>query len=1081
MICRFSLLITFLFFSIFSSFVSASTKTDLDISTLKDFKNSLLVNGIIDFNFSNPDLEYSNNFEKILSEKIFKYDVVLIFKKEATQFPEFLYSLYSSSLNRLNEISNDKIYNNRLLKEALLELYSKNEITSLSSDNNKFSCLCLEEGTCGDNDNGNCSSPNQSTIEPLIPIASVGVMGHSLTSYDEEDIIAGSNLNYDSSLAAAWLTNEEFNMFNYARDLSVENVDSGWTRYNQTHPFEQIGVHHAYGRGLSGSGVTLGVMDLDICVESGNTHGWNSTTNVGETHFEIANKNITIFSNYDESQWFGNGSYNMHGCHVATTAVGSYHGNVDQSSEMGTDIGTGDIIGIYNSDDYDNTMIPSRTMNSMMGVAYNANLWQADVDPPDGFRNYNTCTDDSSNTCWGPQHWELAYENAIGSSVSVMSNSWYHGDGDLDVRTIESTAISGDLTNYQAMQAHRAIDTDGDTIWDVGNAGAGASEVTWTALQWEEYVDALNNFQNTGVIVWASSNDNENEMSTVYGNALNYSDLNVSMPYLFPQLAEAWISIVNVSLDIGGSGTRKLLSAPCAVNAAYCLSHDGYNVVAGTDAYTTSGSWYNAWNGTSMATPQVSGSVALLSEAFPDNNPELITKRLFLTADNDWLNSYTCYLDTDTDGNKYNNYCGGFEGTLTFNGISHSYNQIYGHGNINLHKALSPIGSTRVNLKNREYPLVGSLLVLSNYYGDALLLNDHQAIFRDQLNGGFQFGLGDLVSSYNDNLLSEKLNKRKYDEWNSIRNSEESLTLSFSYESVDLNNNGLMDEVGFYSSFQTGNQTIYTGHNYSIDQILGLVNSNNAFSVLSSHNNNSFLSLTEVASNGQIFGSKFDIVESTSLGITTYAGTHEKYDLQEEGFLASINHKFSEYDDVTFFIGQNNESEGLLRTQGSGAFGELSGETTHAGITFNNHLFKNLHIAGLLDYGVVNNRIDNAGFLTDMSDITISQFNLGLVASKISSNSDLFSFNISQPLRTESGSAELNLPGLMDSNGTHSYETKSISLEPSGRELSLDMGYENLLRNGSAFRLGTQYLLDPSHNKDIQNNALIYGTYKISF
>ena len=56
--------------------------------------------------------------------------------------------------------------------------------------------------------------------------------------------------------------------------------------------------------------------------------------------------------------------------------------------------------------------------------------------------------------------------------------------------------------------------------------------------------------------------------------------------------------------------------------------------------------------GSSMATPQVAGAVALLWEAFPDNTPELITKRLLLTANNSWLTENQCLDRTRGNGDN---------------------------------------------------------------------------------------------------------------------------------------------------------------------------------------------------------------------------------------------------------------------------------------------------------------------------------------------------------------------------------------------------------------------------------------------
>jgi hypothetical protein len=140
-----------------------------------------------------------------------------------------------------------------------------------------------------------------------------------------------------------------------------------------------------------------------------------------------------------------------------------------------------------------------------------------------------------------------------------------------------------------------------------------------------------------------------------------------------------------------------------------------------------------------------------------------------------------------------------------------------------------------------------------------------------------------------------------------------------------------------------------------------------------------------------------------------------------------------------------------------------------------------IHVAGLFDYGVVSGGAQNGFFLTDMVDITTSQFNLGLVMPGVFDYSDILTFNISQPLKIESGRSTLNLPGLKDANGNYSYTSKVISLKPSARELNFEVGYEKNLSLNEAFRIGSQFKLSPNHSTTADNESMIYGTYGISF
>jgi hypothetical protein len=1026
--------------------VHASTAYTIDSENISDFQASLNMIAVTDIKFIEPNDTYKDNFQKQLDRIDDIVIISSIFTQEIKKSPKYSFSIYQITLRRLDTLSKNDFHKNKkaldlLLLESLNLSTNNNTLASLESSNIN-QCLCAAEGGCGDDSATETCSPNKSPN--LTPLA-IGGLTYGLQSSNEGSVFAGTTATYDTDLVTTWSARQEYKNMNLERDVATANTTinalktlSGSTLSNT---FDQLGVNDAYGYGFSGDGVTINFSDDALC----------------QTHVDMIGKTITTFGTVGESTSSAN-----HGCHVVTAATGRYHLNAS------------DTLSGFSSPYEDSSY-------TVMGVAYNSDIhFAANV----GAGSF--CNGGASDTdCWGPQHWELTLEDAKLNGAKVSSNSWGF-DEDLYATTVSAWATDNDSTNYEALvhfQSQTNVDGDsgggcsGGACTEIGLASSGTPN--WTTTEWQEYISAIDSFQETGVYLSASSNDNNLTMSTVWGTA-NNADTSSSLPYLFPELSEAWISVVNViSLE---DGTRALFSSACSINAAWCLSHDGFNTWSAS--HQTGGSHsYVQMTGTSMATPQVAGAVAILFEAFPDNSPELITKRLLLTADNSWLTTSVCYKDTNSSGtfntgDSFDNSCGGITGTLTYNGISHGYNDTYGHGNPDLYAALQPIGSKSVSDSKRTYALIGSAMFVGSTFGNSLSMSGESALFRDQLNGGFKFNLSDLVSRNTRNEVSRKLRDANHSVWSPISNNQ---GLNFSYSSAsDIDQNGLADDSGFYSSFVSGNNTIFTGRKYSVDQVLGLRNGNNGMSVLTAHNSNeSFLSFTESASNGNLIGSKIDIDNSLSFNVIAYNGVHSDYDLEEKGFIASVKHTTDANSDFSFFVGKNTELEGLLRTSGQGAFGNFAGEAFHIGTTFNKELFNNVYLAGLFNYGLVEDKSDNSGFLTDISEIKTTQFNIGMVASGFGNESNLLSFNISQPLRVESGVANLTLPGLLDSNGNVTHTTKQISLEPSGREFSLDLGYEMKLFDG-AFKIGSQMMFDASHMES-NNTETIYGIFKKSF
>jgi len=522
-------------------------------------------------------------------------------------------------------------------------------------------------------------------------------------------------------------------------------------------------------------------------------------------------------------------------------------------------------------------------------------------------------------------------------------------------------------------------------------------------------------------------------------------------------------------LDVSGnsiaSNTVTRYSNQCGVAAEFCVYADGYeitNTIGSTSLYQSE---YDVYTGSSMSAPQVSGAIALLSEAFPNHTPAQLVDRILATANN---NFYTKSGDT------------------TFiNGITHGYNAEFGHGIVDLELALGVINSSSMiprdsgivstgNIENaKRYDLSTSILNLPASFGDAFQnsLNGETAYFYDSLNGGFAFNLGSLVKT---NILKTKNAFNSYVNRSNYKKILQDGPLSF----VSVNDaDNIINKNKFMSIYEVNkDKSSFIGNNINIQNMLSF--SQREENVINGISNNNIMAIPFLKSsdNGVSLGFKNTFNQNNNITYGYFSGKSDEFLVPTSGFIAEYSKEIKS-SNLSVFTGSIIEKNGFLESSMSGGIAEKSSTTTNfIGATGYGWLNDIWSYDIMATAGVSNFNLQESGLVRDISDVLSSAFAVEVSKPLNFNKNDSIHFAVNQPIRLEKGTAEIDVPGLYSKGGNLNFRRKEFSISPSGRQIDLSIGYKTEVKYGGNIIFKLNLTKDEGHiaSGEITNSAMVY-------
>ena len=785
-------------------------------------------------------------------------------------------------------------------------------------------------------------------------------------------------------------------------------------QFQNQRALEQVNAHYAYARGATGAGVTIGIIDDGVDPDhpalAGKLHPESYYTDGYSPDFNACDIRAADGACLDEGP--------AHGTYVAGIMAGRRNEN--------TNVTTGDFPPVH-------------------GVAFDAEVFSVGIPLSDA-----------------PDFYEPVTPAGLGAFDSDLADLIDSISADVTVLNL-SIGLPGNIEAYSEAELRAALP---EAIEVMAQAETPAAERT--------------------VYVWSAGN----ARGAIHPGGAGEEAASVEvMPGLAARIPELHgHSLAVVATDTAGEIAG--FSNRCGIAGDYCLAAPGVDVrgpIPNNYCATDVAECFSGASGTSAAAPIVSGSVALLAQHYRDQlgNDEIVA-RLLQTADKEGI---------------------------------YSDEAVYGQGFLDLDAATRPVGETRLlmgqSLSGASAPVQLSALAAAPAFGDALAhglaalevasfdalnapffhtLGEHvqaagvRARLEDRLwtlgsdprgarwdagvytlrarldhgvteSGPFpgwreagQFGLPGAVHSYT----------RLFPAQAPVGPQLGSLSLTHRFDSGEFffgMRNHLGWQFGQYALARSAGQ----GHGALTP---GTFSDDAAFA-------NPYLSLARDGAGAgvsmAVSGGGFSLAAFG--GNAQYGERRDPNASHARGVLAEYWFDTGARAGVAVQAGWLTELRQLAGGRARGAFGEMGAATGFTGLAGRYSLNNKWTALGSVHAGLIRPHLEQQGMLRDLSVLWASAFDLGIIGENLVQARDRLALRVSQPLRVEQGEGRFSWASGRTWDQQILFEHATVKLEPSGRQLDLELIYSRPWKAGRV-HLGALATRQHGHTRGEHDFAL---------
>ncbi|MDE0457863.1 MAG: S8 family serine peptidase [Chromatiales bacterium] len=182
---------------------------------------------------------------------------------------------------------------------------------------------------------------------------------------------------------------------------------------------------------------------------------------------------------------------------------------------------------------------------------------------------------------------------------------------------------------------------------------------------------------------------------------------------------------------------------------------------------------------------------------------------------------------------------------------------------------------------------------------------------------------------------------------------------------------------------------------------------------------------------------------------------------------------------VAVQAGWLSEAEAAVGARPRGAFGEVAADSVIAGLSAHRSLGAGWTLLTSAHAGISDAETRGHGMVSVPSALWTGSFSLGLVGERVDGAGGRLGFRLSQPLRIEAGHARLRWVSGRTPDGRVTVEEAALALEPSGRQLDFELSWSRPWAGGRAHLAGI-VTRDAGHVRG-EHEAAVLARYSLSF